>query len=124
MKILSPRVHGYLDYILVALFLLAPTLFGMSNVPSMISYALAAIHLTETILTAFPLGIVSLIPFTIHGASEFLISFVLIALPWVAGFASEAPARNFFVGSGILIFVVWLTTDYKAATEKSILAEA
>ena len=124
MKILSPRVHGYLDYILVALFLLAPTLFGMSNVPSMISYALAAIHLTETILTAFPLGIVSLIPFTIHGASEFLISFVLIALPWVAGFAAEAPARNFFVGSGILIFVVWLTTDYKAATEKSILAEA
>ncbi|HZH34499.1 MAG TPA: hypothetical protein VEX64_06630 [Pyrinomonadaceae bacterium] len=124
MKILSPRVHGYLDYILVALFLLAPTLFGMSNVPSMISYALAAIHLTETILTAFPLGIVSLIPFTIHGASEFLISFVLIALPWVAGFASEASARNFFVGSGILIFVVWLTTDYKAATEKSILAEA
>lgn len=123
MKILSPRVHGYLDYLLVALFLLAPTLFGMSNVPSMISYALAIVHLTETFFTAFPLGLVGLIPFTIHGASEFLISFVLIALPWVAGFASETPARNFFVGSGILIFAVWLTTDYKAAA-KSVLAEA
>jgi hypothetical protein len=70
------------------------------------------------------LGLVGLIPFTIHGASEFLISFVLIAMPWVAGFAAEAPARNFFVGSGILIFVVWLTTDYKAAAEKSVLAAA
>lgn len=124
MKILSPRVHGYLDYVLVVLFLLAPTLFGLSSVPATISYALAAIHLTETVLTAFPLGLVSLIPFTIHGASEFLISFVLIALPWVAGFASEVPARNFFVGSGLLVFVVWLTTDYKAAAEKSVLAEA
>ena len=124
MKILSPRVHGYLDYLLVALFLLAPTLFGMSSVPGMISYALAVVHLTETFFTAFPLGLVNLIPFTIHGASEFLISFVLIAMPWVAGFAAEAPARNFFVGSGILIFVVWLTTDYKAAMEKSVLAEA
>jgi hypothetical protein len=90
----------------------------------MISYALAVVHLTETFFTAFPLGLVGLIPFTIHAASEFLISFVLIALPWVAGFAAEAPARNFFVGSGILIFVVWLTTDYKAAMEKSVLAEA
>lgn len=124
MKILSPRIHGYLDYILVALFLLAPTFFGMSNVPSAISYALAAIHLTETILTAFPMGLVDLIPFTIHGASEFLISFVLMAMPWVAGFAAEASARSFFVGAGILIFVIWLTTDYKAAAEKSVLATA
>jgi len=124
MKILNPRVHGYLDYVLVALFLLAPTLFGMSSVPSIISYALAAIHFTETILTAFPLGLVSLLPFTVHGAIEFLISFILIAMPWIAGFASEAAARNFFIGAGILIFVVWLTTDYKAAQEKSILAAA
>ena len=124
MKILNPRVHGYLDYVLVALFLLAPTLFGMSSVPSIISYALAGIHLTQTILTAFPLGLVSLIPFTVHGAVEFLVSFVLIALPWIAGFASETAARNFFIGAGILIFVVWLTTDYKAAQEKSILAAA
>lgn len=53
MKILNPRVHGYLDYLLVALFLLAPTLFGMSSVPSMISYALAVVHLTETFLPRF-----------------------------------------------------------------------
>jgi len=86
MKILNPRVHGYLDYVLVALFLLAPTLFGLSSVPSIISYALAGIHFTETVLTAFPLGLVSLLPFTVHGAIEFLISFVLIAMPWIAGF--------------------------------------
>ncbi|MEJ7848715.1 MAG: hypothetical protein WKF92_11575 [Pyrinomonadaceae bacterium] len=124
MKILNPRVHGYLDYVLVVLFLLAPTLFGMSSGPSTISYALAAIHFTETILTAFPLGLVSLLPFTVHGAIEFLISFVLVAMPWIAGFASEIGSRNFFIGAGILIFVVWLTTDYKAAKEKSILAAA
>ncbi|CAN5543359.1 MAG: hypothetical protein ACR2H4_01055 [Pyrinomonadaceae bacterium] len=123
MKILNPRVHGYVDYLLVAVFLLAPTLLGMSSTPSVISYALAAIHFTETILTAFPLGLVKLIPFTLHGASEFVVSIALVALPWVVGFASDTTARNFYVASGVLIFVVWLITDYKAA-ERPAMARA
>ncbi len=32
MKFINPRVHGYLDYALVALFALAPTLFGFGGI--------------------------------------------------------------------------------------------
>ncbi|MFB2892458.1 hypothetical protein ACE1CI_05890 [Aerosakkonemataceae cyanobacterium BLCC-F50] len=32
MKILSSKVHGYLDYVVVIAFLVAPTLFGLSGI--------------------------------------------------------------------------------------------
>jgi hypothetical protein len=88
MKILSPRIHGYLDYLVVVWFLAAPTLFGLTGVAANISYALAIIHLALTVLTAFPLGVVKVIPLQFHGAIEFIVSFALIALPWVLGFGS------------------------------------
>lgn len=67
MKIITPRVHGYLDYVTVVVFLLTPTLLGLTGIPAMLAYALAGIHLAMTLVTDFPLGVVKLIPFTIHG---------------------------------------------------------
>jgi hypothetical protein len=119
MKILSPKIHGYLDYLVVVWFLAAPTLFGLTGIAANISYALAIIHLGLTILTAFPLGVVKVIPLKFHGIIEFIVSFALIALPWVLGFASVAAARNFYVASGIAIFIVWLITRYQNAGVKT-----
>ena len=119
MKILSPRIHGYLDYVVVITFLAAPTLLGLSGIPAVISYALSIIHLAVTLLTDFPLGIIKAIPLKLHSTIEFLVSFTLIALPWLLGFASVIPARNFYiVVAGVVIFIAWLVTDYKAEKTK------
>lgn len=115
MKLLTPRMHGYLDFVVVAAFALAPTLFNFSVTPARASYLLAAVHLLLTLFTRFPMGIVKLVPFTVHGVIEFLVSFTLMALPFVLGFAGEVAARNFYVAFGVVVFLVWLVTDYKAA---------
>lgn len=115
MKVLTPRIHGYLDYVVVVAFLVVPTLFGFSGLPATIAYVLAAVHLALTLLTSFPLGTLKVIPFTLHGTIELVVSFTLVALPWLLGFASILPARNFYVAAGIVIFIVWLITDYKVA---------
>jgi len=115
MKILSPRVHGYLDFVVVAAFALAPTVLGFSKTPATIAYALAVIHLLLTLATAFPMGIVKLVPFTVHGAIELVVVFALLGIPFLFGFADEIVARNFFMGFAVVIFLVWLMTDYKAA---------
>ncbi len=115
MKILTPRVHGYLDFVVVVLFAMGPTVFGFTGLPATVSYVLAGIHLTLTLLTAFPMGIIKLIPFTVHGALELLTSILLVIAPWAAGFSEQTTAKIFYVAAGILIFVVFLTTDYKAA---------
>ena len=120
MKILTPRMHGYLDFVVVAAFALAPTLFGFSPVPARISWALAVVHLLLTLCTAFPMGVLKLVPFTVHGAIELIVVIALVAMPWLFSFASEPVARNFFLAFAVIIFLVWLVTDYKAAEEPSV----
>lgn len=115
MRILTPRIHGYLDFVVVAVFALAPSVMGLSGAPAIISYILAVVHLGLTLTTAFPMGVVKLIPFPVHGTLELIVSIALLALPWLAGFADQAAARNFYLGAGVVIFLVWLTTDYRAA---------
>jgi hypothetical protein len=113
MKIINAKVHGILDYIVVAGFLAAPSLFGLMGLPALIAYVLAGVHLTLTLLTAFPGGAVKVIPFKVHGLIELIVGPCLMVLPFVLGFTEQAPAAAFYAYGGILIFVVWLLTDYK-----------
>ncbi len=115
MKILTPRMHGYLDFVVVIAFALAPTLLGFSSTPTTIAYVLSAVHLLLTLTTKFPMGIVKLVPFTIHGGIEFIVSIALVAIPFLFRFAGELAARNFFIGFGVVVFLVWAVTDYKSA---------
>lgn len=120
MKFISPRFHGYLDYLVVAAFFFAPSLFAFSSTPKTLAYALGAVHLLVTLLTAFPLGVVKVIPFTVHGGLEFVVALGLIVLPWLAGFAIDPAARAFYVGAGIVILLVVFLTDYKAAARPAV----
>lgn len=115
MKVLSPTVHGYLDYLIVAAFLLAPSLFNFSSFAASVSYVIAITHFLLTIFTRFPLGIFKLVPFTTHGTLELFVSIGLVALPFILGFVEDTAARNFYIAFGIVIFGVRLITDYKAA---------
>lgn len=109
MKILSPKIHGFLDIVTVLIFAAAPTLFNFGGLPATICYILAVVHLLLTLATAFPLGIVKIVPLLIHGAIELIVAIVLVILPFILGFTETA--RNFFVGIGIVIFIVWLISD-------------
>ena len=118
MKLLSSTVHGFLDYVVVAAFALAPTLFGFGGAAATISYVLAGVHLVLTALTAFPPGLIKLVPATVHGWIELVVAICLIALPFVAGFTGAA--RNFYLVAGAVIFVVWLITNYETAETSAV----
>ena len=114
MKVISPRIHGYLDFLTVFIFLLAPTLLGLGQLSAMLAYALAAVHLIVTLASDFPFGVVKLIPFTIHGWIERMVGPLLIAIPFILNFSTEEAARNFYIAMGIIIIIVGVLTDYQA----------
>jgi hypothetical protein len=114
-KVLSPRVHGYLDYAAVLLLAFIPTLFGFTGAPAALCYVVAILHLGMSLMTAYPLGMAKVIPFTVHGGVEFATAFFLALSPWIFGFSGLDVARNFFVAFGIGLGGLWLTTNYKAA---------
>lgn len=115
MKFIPPKIHGYLDYAVILLLIFAPSLFGFTGEAAGISYVLAFLYLALVLLTAYPMGVFKAIPFTVHGTIELILSPILIALPWIAGFNYDNSSRLFFVIAGIVLFFVWLTTDYQAA---------
>lgn len=114
MKVISPRIHGYLDFLTVFIFLLAPTLLGLGQLSAILAYSLAVVHLLVTLASDFPFGVVKLIPFTVHGWIERMVGLLLIAIPFILNFSNEEAARNFYIGMGIIIIVVGMLTNYQA----------
>jgi hypothetical protein len=112
LKVLSPRIHGFLDYAVVSLFALAPTLFGFGGVAATLAYVVAAIHLTLTLATAFPMGVIKAIPFKVHGVLEVAALLGIGAAPWLFGFADDTTPRNFYLAAAALIGGVVLLTNY------------
>lgn len=114
MKMMNPRLHGTMDYLFGLLLLVAPGLLGFSDTASTICYSVALIHLTMSVLTNYPYGIVKLIPFPVHGTIELVLAVTLLLMPWMAGFTEDVVGRNFFIFGGVALFGVWATTDYRA----------
>ena len=114
MKIIQPKLHGVVDYAAVAALLVLPSVLDFTNTPATLSYLLAATQLIVSLLTRYPLGLIKRIPFPLHGYYELVTSLLLVPLPWLFGFSNEDAARNFFVISGVSLFVVWLVTNYRA----------
>jgi hypothetical protein len=115
LRFVSPRMHAPVDYVIVVLFALAPMIFGFGGVAATLSYVVAVAYLGLSLTTAYPLGLVKLVPFTIHGWIELALAPLFVAAPWIFGFDEVREARWFFVAMGVAAFAVWATTDYRAA---------
>jgi hypothetical protein len=105
--------HGIIDYAMVIFLIIGPRLIGFNGKQATFCYILAAVHLALTVLTRFPLGVLKVLGFPLHGVVEFLAAIVILALPWIAAFARGVLSRNFFVSVGLLLLFVWALTDYR-----------
>ena len=114
MKKIDMKNHMYLDFLVVALFVIGPTPLGLGDLAVKISLALALVHTTVTLLTFTP-GI-SLFSSKVHGGIEFLVAPSLLSIPWVLGFAGHTPSLLFFTAMGLATFVAWVITDYNTLT--------
>jgi hypothetical protein len=113
MKFISPALHGVLDYLTFGAFLAIPTAYDFTGAYAVVCYLLAASVLVMALLTNMPLGAAKVLPFWVHGRVELVAGLVLIASPWIFGFAhSSETARNLFIGAGIAFLVVNALTDW------------
>jgi hypothetical protein len=117
MKIISSEAHAALDYLTVVIFALAPTVIGLSGMAAIISYVLAVVHLSMTLVTDMPFSLVKILPIKLHALVELVVGPVLV----IGGLLLEfpTPARTFFVAMGVIIFAVWLLSSYARSTAQS-----
>ena len=114
MRVLSARIHGYLDFVLIAILVIGPFAVGLGGTPALISWLLAALHLIVTLATRFPMGVWRVIPFVVHGLIELAVAAFFAALPFTGGYSPGSPARRFYVTMAAFVFLVWVLTDYRA----------
>jgi hypothetical protein len=125
MKLLSPKIHGVIDYLSVGGLVLAPSVLGLTGPGATLAYALAGIHLTMTVLTAFPLGLIKLVPLRLHGIVEIVVGISLLVAPWALATTLDlgGNGRLFYSAFGAVLIAVWFLTDYDATAPTATVGE-
>lgn len=113
MKIISPKTHVVLDYVVALFLIIAPNLIGLSANAAIFSMVLGSIHFVLTIITIIKGGILRLVPFSVHGIIELIVSIALAILAFTL-FSSHITDHYYYAGLAIAIFLVYILTDYKA----------
>jgi hypothetical protein len=112
MRVITPTAHGMFDLYVIAMFFMAPILWGMTDEPRMILWSLCLIHLIVVSCSKFSFGLVKLIPMPVHGFLELLVGLGLLVSPYLFGFSDLNNERHFFNGAAFALLVFWFLTDY------------
>ncbi|MFZ3179391.1 MAG: hypothetical protein WA156_04100 [Methylocystis silviterrae] len=120
MKLITPTIHGYLDYLTVVVFLAAPKLVGFEGLPALLSWTLAGVHLALTLATDFPSGWRPWFPFWIHGWIERIVGPTLFLIAFLPVFSNDSSAFGFYIFMGLLIVAVSWVTDYSAEAQQAL----
>jgi hypothetical protein len=93
MRFLPTRAHGVLDYVVGALLILAPWLFGFADdadpAATWVPVVLGAGALLYSVFTDYELGLVRRIPMPVHLLLDMGSGVLLAASPWLFGFADD-----------------------------------
>jgi hypothetical protein len=101
MNLISPRVHGVIDYSVAILLLLAPWLFGFydgSIVATAVTIAFGGAAVAYSLLTDYPLGAFRVLPMSGHLAIDVGWALLLIFSPLLFGFADVVRWPHVVVG--------------------------
>lgn len=100
MPIIPTRIHGILDYLVGVILIAAPWIFGFADegaamwVPVVIGAGL----IVYALLTDYELGVVRIIPMSVHLMIDVVAGIVLAASPWLFQFSDEVWIPHVVVG--------------------------
>jgi uncharacterized membrane protein YuzA (DUF378 family) len=112
--IIPPVVHGVLDYPLAAVLIVLPLVLSFDDAAAKwIAFALGIGAAVLAVGTAWPTGIVKIIPPLLHGYTDIVVLAALIVLPFVVGFEEHTTALVFYLVVGIAGLVATLLTRFE-----------
>ena len=100
MRFIPTRIHGMIDYATGLLLIVAPYLFGFANggaaqwLPMILGIGIVLMSL----MTDYELSLTRLIPMPAHLAVDGIGGLLLLASPWLFGFADQVRWPHVIVG--------------------------
>lgn len=115
-KVITPDVHGLLDYAHAAFFLCAGVfLWKRNRAAAVASFATSGLILGEALTTDYPLGATPVISFETHGKLDAALASASLVTPQLFGFGKTRAATLFRLNAIVEGAVIGLT-DYTADT--------
>lgn len=118
MRFISTRIHGYIDYIVGAVLVLAPFIFGFATggaemwVPIVLGLGI----IVYSLLTDYELGVFHSIAPRTHLVLDGLVGVVLAVSPWLFGFSAIVWLPHLLVGLALIGLAVF--TEQEAVTTR------
>jgi len=108
MRFIPTRIHGFLDYIVGVALIAAPWIFQFSDntAATAVAIVLGIGLILYSLLTDYELGVFRVVPMSVHNLFDIAAGIVLIASPWIFGFADEDAnfwAPHVIVGAAAIV---------------------
>lgn len=121
-KILTPTIHGLLDYAAAAALIVLPFLLNLGAISATaqwLSVAAGAGLVAYSLATDYAYGAFGLFSFRVHLVLDLLAAVAFIAAPFVFGWTGLVLGYYLVMGAGVLV-VVALTTNGEPAIEATV----
>jgi hypothetical protein len=93
MKMIPKFYHGVLDYLSGLLLLAAPNLLGFASLGGAAAWVprvVGLLILLQAMMTDYELGLMKLIPMSMHLTADYVVGIVLILAPFLFGFYDDS----------------------------------
>jgi hypothetical protein len=118
-KFLPAWFHAIADYAVGVLLIVVALVDNGSAGSVATGVVVGAVVLVVSALTRYPLGIVKVLPFTVHSGGDYLAATLLIVAPFALNFASaEGGMAAFYVVMGVAVLAVSLVTNYQYSPKR------
>ena len=118
-RLLPAWFHAIADYAVAGTLIVVAAAVGGSTEAVAAGIVIGVVVLVVSMLTKYPLGVVKVLPFTIHSAGDYLAAALLVAAPWVLNFADgDSGITAFYVVAGIAVLAVSLITNYQYSPKR------
>jgi hypothetical protein len=109
MKIITTKVHGFLDYPWGILLIASPWIFGFDDAgqaAKMVPIVLGILMLAGSLMTDYELGAVRVFSMRTHLVIDMLSALFLIASPWLFGFSDRVYQPHVIIGAIQLVLAL------------------
>lgn len=113
-RLLPAWLHAIADYAVGATLIVVAATVGGSGKAVGTGVLVGGVVLAVSMLTRYPLGVVKVLPFTVHSAGDYLAAALLVIAPFALNFNSSATGLTaFYVAAGVAVLSVSLITNYQ-----------
>jgi len=119
-KLLPAWFHAIADYAVAALLILVPLIAGGSDKAVATGVVVGVVVAVVSMLTRYPLGVVKVLPFTVHSAGDYLAAALLIIAPFALSFTdTDGGLAAFYIAGGVAVLGVSLITNYQYSPKRA-----